>query len=77
MKYFIGQINIDWSDNRWEYKCDSNVPLRHKKGFIGLFDRNLQKFIWFKIIRKSLTKFGYEVERNGYVPLYWKNLNKL
>lgn len=77
MRYFIGQSDIDWSDSRWKYKCSRNIPLRRRVGFIGLFDRNLQKFIWFRIVRKAQNRYGYIVERNQPPIAYWKNAIKL
>ena len=72
MEYFIGQIDRDWSDDRFEYKGGEN-PARKRKGYIPLFDRNTRRFVWFKILEICQTKFGWIVERKSLIPTYWRN----
>jgi hypothetical protein len=72
MRYFIGVADIEWSDSRWFHKGGRGpAPLR-RKGFIGLFDRNLGKFIWFKIVRKEQDRYGYIAERKSPPTAYWR-----
>ena len=77
-KYIIAQADIDWSNNRWEYKGYGFLgrPPKRKSGFIGLYDRNKNKFQWFKIIGKCVDKFAYIVERKIPIKGYWGNLTK-
>ena len=72
MKYFIAQQDVDWSDDRWKYKGGTGLSPKKRIGFIGLFDRNIGRFIWFKIIEKSETKFGWIVDRKAKLPPYWQ-----
>lgn len=74
MKYIIGKIDIDWSDNRYENKGGRGLEPKKKKGWIGLFDRNIKKFIWFKIIKKCMDKYAYICERKSKVIGYWSDL---
>lgn len=73
MKYIIGQADIDWSDDRWENKGGYGSSPKRRKGYIGLWDRNMVKFIWFKIVKKCVDKYAYVVERKGWISAYWKN----
>jgi hypothetical protein len=74
MRYIIGQCDIYWSDDRWLYKGGwGNAPKR-RKGWIGLWDRNIYRFRWFKIIGKCLNKYAYICERNKPITGYWKNI---
>lgn len=74
MKYFIAQGDIDWSDNRFFNKGGTGIKPKRKNGYIGLFNRNTKRFIWFKILEKSIERFGYIVYRNKKVNSYWNNL---
>ncbi len=79
MKYFIGLCDIEWSKNRYWQKGKAMFEGDHKekKGYVGLFDRNSQRFVWFKIIRKCQARLEYVVERKKQIPTYWKNtINK-
>lgn len=78
MEYIISQRDIDWSKDRWFNKGPASLPfytMYHKyperKGYIPLWDRNAQKFAWFKIVRQCTDKMAYVVER-GKCPTYWK-----
>ena len=74
-RYFISQQNIDWSKDRWVQKGYGWLPFQKypkREGYIPLWDRNKQKFAWFKILRKAYDKYGYIVERRS-VPTYWRN----
>lgn len=78
--YIISQRDIDWSKNRWYEKGHGwlapffpGCEYPERKGYIPLYDRNMNKFIWFKIIEKCKDKFAYIVERKGWISTYWKS----
>ena len=76
-EYFLSQMDIEWSYNRWLYKGGTGeYPKMPRNNKIGLWDRNMGKFIWFEIIKKCDEKYGYIVRRKGNVSLYWKKTFK-
>ena len=84
MKYIIGQNDINWSRNRWVQKgygflegIMPNCEYPQKKGYIGLYDRNTRRFIWFKIIKKCIDKFAYICSRRSKIKGYWHDLQRL
>jgi hypothetical protein len=74
MRYFIGQKDIDWSDDRWLRKGGRGEAPERRDGYIGLFDRNIGDFIWFKIVEQCVTRYGYIVERDEPVTGYWEKV---
>ena len=74
MIYFIGQSDIDWSDDRWLHKGGRGEAPERREGFIGLFDRNTKEFAWFKVIEQCVLRYGYLVEREEPIPQYWSKI---
>lgn len=75
IRYVIGQVDIDWSDSRWEHKGGWGTSPKRRDGYIGLWDRNICRFKWFKIVRKFVSIYAYLVERNTPIKpnQYWYN----
>ena len=71
MKYLISQADIDWSYDRFKNKGGWG-EYKTRKGYIGLWDRNVYKFIWFKIVKRCMDKYAYICERRGnFLSPYW------
>lgn len=73
-RYFIPQAQIYWSDNRWFYKGGRGESPERRDGYIGLFDRNTSGYLWFRIVERCLTRYGYIAERDEPLTIYWQNV---
>ena len=71
MKYKVFKDDVVRSDYLWWCKGGRGVAPKRRSGHVGLFDRNTTKFVWFKIIEKLDTEFGWMCERRRRVPTYW------
>lgn len=71
MRYKVFKADVEWSDNRWKYKGGRGMAPKRRNGYVGLFDRNTTRFVWFKIIEKLETDWGWLCERFEPVPTYW------
>ena len=74
-RYIIGAVDIGWSNNRFN-QCHAFSEPKTRKGYIGLYDRNKNNFLWFRIERKFQSHYAYLTERNTPITGYWKNLKK-